>query len=137
MKPVDRVQLIINHYKLSISAFEKKVGLSNNSIQTAIKRNSNLKDDTLNIILSVFTEIRAEWLLTGKGEMLCANNQSKLRGDVVEQCDKNINNELRLLYEKKIDLLQQLNDVNENYIRKIKGELDEFLNTQKNNDFSI
>lgn len=70
MKPVDRVLQIIKYKNLSISGFEKATGLSNNSIQTAIKRKSNLKDETLNIILNTFTDISAEWLLTGKGNML-------------------------------------------------------------------
>ncbi|WP_271765960.1 hypothetical protein [Aquimarina algiphila] len=70
MKPINRVEQIIKHKNLSISGFEKTTGLSNNSIQTAIKRNSNLKDETLNTILSTFPEISAEWLLTGNGIML-------------------------------------------------------------------
>ncbi len=70
MKPIRRVKKIISYLGISISAFEKSVGLSNNSIQTAIKRNSNLKDETLNSILSKYTEVSPEWLLTGEGEML-------------------------------------------------------------------
>ncbi len=70
MKPIERVKILIRHHGLSISAFEKKVGLSNNSIQTAIKRNSNLKDETLNSILKTFPETNPTWLLTGEGSML-------------------------------------------------------------------
>lgn len=70
MKPVERVEIIIKFKGVSISAFEKATGMSNNSIQTAIKRVSNLKDDTLNSILNCFPDISAEWLLTGKGSML-------------------------------------------------------------------
>lgn len=70
MKPIERVKIIIHHYGLSISAFEKKTGLSNNSIQTAIKRNSNLKDETLNTILKKFPQIDPTWLLTGQGSMI-------------------------------------------------------------------
>lgn len=67
MKPIERVEILIKDEGISISAFEKKVGMSNNSIQTAIKRKANLKDDTLNSILSVYTDVSPEWLLTGKG----------------------------------------------------------------------
>ncbi|APD06889.1 hypothetical protein UJ101_01370 [Flavobacteriaceae bacterium UJ101] len=69
MKPIDRVKIIINKNRLSISAFEKKVGLSNNTIQIALKRGSNLKDETLNSILNVFPDINPTWLLTGRGNM--------------------------------------------------------------------
>lgn len=69
MKPIERVKELINYLDISISAFEKATGMSNNSIQTAIKRVSNLKDDTLNSILNKYPEVSAEWLLTGKGSM--------------------------------------------------------------------
>lgn len=72
-KPIERVQEIITDERLSISAFEKACGLSNNSIQTAIKRNSNLKDETLNSILNAFPRYSATWILTGKGEKLVDN----------------------------------------------------------------
>jgi phage repressor protein C with HTH and peptisase S24 domain len=49
---------------------KKACNLSNNSIQTAIKRKSNLKDKTLNKILDTFPEINPTWLLTGKESML-------------------------------------------------------------------
>lgn len=70
MKPIERVKKVIDFKEMSISAFEKATGMSNNSIQTALKRNSNLKDDTLNSILIRFPDISAEWLLTGNGSML-------------------------------------------------------------------
>jgi hypothetical protein len=70
MKPIERVEIIIKNEGLSISAFEKATGMSNNSIQTAIKRKSNLKDDTLNSILIKFKHINPSWLLTGEGVML-------------------------------------------------------------------
>ncbi|ROI09762.1 transcriptional regulator [Chryseobacterium sp. H3056] len=72
-KPIERVQEIITDERLAISAFEKACGLSNNSIQTAIKRKSNLKDETLNSILNAFPKYSANWILTGKGEKLVDN----------------------------------------------------------------
>lgn len=64
-KPIDRVKTIIDNEQLSISGFEKAIGMSNNSIQTALKRRSNLKDDTLNSILTRFPDYNPTWLLTG------------------------------------------------------------------------
>ncbi|UUC45895.1 S24 family peptidase [Flavobacterium cerinum] len=70
MKPIQRVKKIIQYYNLSISSFEKRTNMSNNSIQTAIKRTAKLKDETLNNILTAFPNISPEWLLTGNGKML-------------------------------------------------------------------
>ena len=78
MKPIERVKKVIEYKKLSISGFEKATGMSNNSIQTAIKRNANLKDDTLNSILICFPDISAEWLLTGNGYMLKEENKIEM-----------------------------------------------------------
>ncbi|NMH29611.1 helix-turn-helix transcriptional regulator [Flavobacterium silvaticum] len=77
-KPIQRVRNIISHLGISVSAFEKATGMSNNSIQTALKRNSNLKDDTLNSILKAYPDISAEWLLTGNGSMLKKENKDAL-----------------------------------------------------------
>lgn len=74
MKPIERVKEIIRYYGLSISGFEKKTQMSNNSIQIAIKRTASLKDDTLNNILRAFPDISPEWLLTGKTTMFRKDN---------------------------------------------------------------
>jgi len=72
MKPIERVELIIKQERLPVSVFEKKIGMSNNSIQMAIKRKAKLKDETLNSILKSFPRINPEWLLTGDGSMFRA-----------------------------------------------------------------
>ena len=71
MKPVERVKKLIEHYHDGVvSRFEKRIGLSNNSIQTAIKKNANLKDVTLNAILDNYPDVNPLWLLRGQEEML-------------------------------------------------------------------
>ena len=74
MKPIERVKEIIRYYGLSISAFEKKIHMSNNSIQTAIKRTASMKDETLIHILTTFPDISPEWLLLGNGKMFRKDN---------------------------------------------------------------
>ena len=69
----ERIKRIIDHYGISVRAFEKSIGASNNSIQTTIKRKSDVKTGTINKILQVYKEISQEWLLTGKGSMLKEN----------------------------------------------------------------
>lgn len=70
MASIHRIKDIIDHYRLAVSAFEKRIGVSNNSIQVAIKRNASVKDDVLNKVLNSFEQINPLWLLTGKGNML-------------------------------------------------------------------
>lgn len=75
MKPIKRVELIIQYFKTNISSFEKQCDLSNNSIGAALRRNTSLKDDTLNKILRTYPQINPIWLLTGNGDMLINNNK--------------------------------------------------------------
>lgn len=70
MKSIDRVREIIKYENIPVSTFEKLTGMSNNSIQIALKRGSSLRDETLNDTLNAFQDINPEWLLTGCGEML-------------------------------------------------------------------
>ncbi len=120
MKPIERVKELIIYLDISISAFEKATGMSNNSIQTAIKRVSNLKDDTLNTILIKYPEVSAEWLLTGKGSMFrnevdTANSMSESL-DITNEGDELLKEKLRFqeeqieFYKYKINILtDQLN----------------------------
>ncbi len=76
MKPIERVSIFIKYLGASISAFENKIGASTNAIQIAIKRNSNLKDETLINILNAYPSLNAKWLLQGLGDML--SNQKEI-----------------------------------------------------------
>ncbi|CAM1344858.1 hypothetical protein [Tenacibaculum amylolyticum] len=69
-----RVEQIMNANNLNIKTFEEKVGVSNNSIGTAIRRKASFKSNVLNKILNAFPEVDPAWLLTGKGTMLLKDN---------------------------------------------------------------
>lgn len=69
MKPIDRIKEVIKAKKMKPGAFEKIAGISHGSLQSALKKNSNLRDDTLTNILNAYPDINPEWLLTGRGEM--------------------------------------------------------------------
>jgi len=74
----ERVKKIIDYKKLSVLKFEKNIDTGNNSIGTAIRRNSNLSGNILSKILNVYPEISPSWLLTGKGEMLLKDENTAL-----------------------------------------------------------
>lgn len=69
MKPIDRIEKFIKLKGFSIKGFEEKIGVSNGTIGTAIRRNSKVTDETLNNILRSFKELSPEWLLTGEGDI--------------------------------------------------------------------
>ncbi len=65
-----RIKELIEEKKLNISSFERKIGVGNNSIGTIINKNSNVSGAILSKILNSYNDINANWLITGKGEML-------------------------------------------------------------------
>ena len=77
MKPIERVEKLMKIKDLTVSGFEKTVGVANGTLVAALKRKSNLKDETLNSILNAFPEVSPEWLLTGNG--------STFRGETVQE----------------------------------------------------
>lgn len=67
---LDRIKLYIDTKDISIAAFEKSVGMSNASFSKSLKNNGAIGTDKLENILSVYSDISPEWLLTGQGDML-------------------------------------------------------------------
>lgn len=67
---LDRIKLYIDTKGISIASFEKSVGMSNASFSKSLKNNGAIGTDKLENILSVYSDISPEWLLTGQGDML-------------------------------------------------------------------
>ena len=67
---LERIKQYIDYKCITVSAFEKSIGMSNASFGKTLKQGGSIRSDKLETILSVYPEINAEWLLTGQGEML-------------------------------------------------------------------
>lgn len=67
---LERIKLYIDTKGISIAAFEKSVGMSNASFSKSLKNNGAIGTDKLENILSIYSDISPEWLLTGQGDML-------------------------------------------------------------------
>lgn len=66
----ERLQEIIDHENLSISAFARKIGVVDQTIRGIVVQKRNKPGfDILVKILQTFDWLNAEWLLTGKGTM--------------------------------------------------------------------
>ncbi len=66
----ERIQQLIDFYKLNPYAFSKKISVSEGTIRKFLAGQIGLKADTLTKILATFDEISPDWLILGKGEML-------------------------------------------------------------------
>jgi hypothetical protein len=67
---LNRLKEYIDYKGISISAFEKSIGMSNASFGKSLKKGGTIGADKLEIILKIYPEISLNWLVTGEGEML-------------------------------------------------------------------
>jgi len=74
---VQRIKQYIDLKGIKVSAFERQIGMSNGSFASQLKNNKTIGVDKLENILKIFTDINAEWLLTGQGSMFKLDNESE------------------------------------------------------------
>jgi len=67
---LDRIKAYIDYKNITISAFEKSLGMSNASFSKSLKSGKGIGTDKLENILNIYSDISPEWLLTGEGPML-------------------------------------------------------------------
>lgn len=70
----DRINLVVQHSKLTKTAFAKRINVSQGLISQICSGATNPSDRTIADICREF-RIREEWLRTGEGEMMIADSQ--------------------------------------------------------------
>lgn len=73
---LERLKQYIDFKGISISAFEKSIGMSNASFGKSLKNKGAIGTDKLENILSIYTDISPIWLISGVGDMI-ANDSSR------------------------------------------------------------
>ena len=66
----ERIQKVVKWSNLTISAFERKIGVTKNSINALIVNDRGIGFDKVANISATFPEINPAWILNGDGEML-------------------------------------------------------------------
>ena len=69
-KLIDRIKVVLDHYKLSNRAFDASIGKGNGYISKQLTRRASIGSDTVETILHTYKEISPAWLVTGEGEMI-------------------------------------------------------------------
>ncbi|GGG97687.1 hypothetical protein GCM10007415_36420 [Parapedobacter pyrenivorans] len=105
--PLKRIKDYIDFKRIKISVFEKSVGFSNGLFGGQLKKNKTIGIDKLENILTVYPDLNANWVLTGK--------ESMLRDDVREEAtvkyqstEHELANDLKRNHE---EVIASLNDV--------------------------
>lgn len=66
-----RIKTYLDYKGITVSAFERSVGMSNGSFGKSLKSGGSIGVDKVESILEKYPDLSAEWLLRGRGEMLC------------------------------------------------------------------
>ena len=74
---LSRIKKYIDYKHISVSAFEKSLGMSNASFGKSLKSGGTIGADKLEIILNVYSDLNPEWLISGKGTMLRDDSKTK------------------------------------------------------------
>ena len=72
---VYRIKSFIDHKGISVSAFERSIGMSNASYRNSLKTGGTIGSDKLERIMEVYPELSPRWLLRGEGPM-CEDQQA-------------------------------------------------------------
>jgi plasmid maintenance system antidote protein VapI len=62
---------------LSVNAFEAAIGAKTSTISVAIRRQSRIKEETIEKILKTFPQVSKQWLLTGEGDMFLSQSEKE------------------------------------------------------------
>lgn len=84
----DRLRKIIEEENISISKFERIIGVGQNSVSTCLRRESSINHVVLQGICKHFPNQSIEWILTGK------DSSNKLAKDKIKDLLKKTEREL-------------------------------------------
>jgi plasmid maintenance system antidote protein VapI len=86
----DRLRKIIEDENISISKFERTIGVGQNSVSTCLRRNSTISHEVLQGVAKHFPSYSMEWLVSGKdsGNIEIIQRVKKILRDVEGEIDK-------------------------------------------------
>ncbi len=74
---LQRIASVLSDKKMSITALSKLIGVPQPTLNRQISGESAMTLDILYSILNYFTDVSAEWLLRGEGEMIKGDKSAK------------------------------------------------------------
>ena len=70
----ERLNAILKHFKINASQFADEIGVQRASVSHVLSERNKPGFDFIQKILDTYPSISADWLITGKGEMLKSKN---------------------------------------------------------------
>ena len=114
----ERILYVAEYYKVSKESFFESIGMTYGNFKGSAKERP-LNSDAIVKILSIYTEVDSDWLLTGKGEML-----KKEHADIeISEESRNLLNRIHdtSYSEKKLSQeVEKLSEINERILKENK-----------------
>jgi len=115
---LNRLKQYIDIKHISVSAFEKSIGMSNASFGKSLKNGGTIGADKLEIILNTYPDININWLVLNKGPMLISETKENvIKPTSEEKCPecKVLEAKLKvkeaMIYELYKDLISSKNEI--------------------------
>lgn len=70
MKAIERLYIYLESQNIKPTVFEREIGLSSGYLSNMKKRNADIGESVMNKVIDYCHFLSAEWLLTGKGDMI-------------------------------------------------------------------
>lgn len=80
----ERILIVFSYYATNINKVSDGDTALRNRLTRQLNQNASITTDTVIHVLSVFSDISAEWLLRGKGKMLISENLIDFYGEESE-----------------------------------------------------
>ena len=142
----DRILQVFNYFATNINKFSGGDTALRNRLTRQLKENAAVTIDTVNAVLSSYSDVSAEWILRGKGNMLISDNLPSFYGEESEN-EMDLHAELArktteleeykmqsLRLEAQKDYLQERNDDLVISCRMLQDELNKYQETKKKKD---
>lgn len=84
MEIVQRIRTLIENKGYTVNSFSKEIGIAQVTLNNYFRLNRYPAYETLHAILHRFTDVSAEWLMRGEGNMYVADGLPVIRGDETE-----------------------------------------------------
>lgn len=81
----DRLIIIVNREGISVRSLEQRIGCSNGVLSKCMSRGTDISSLWLSKIIDVLPHYRAEWIFTGRGEMLKGDGDNFTEGSQISQ----------------------------------------------------
>jgi transcriptional regulator with XRE-family HTH domain len=89
----ERLNAILKHFKINASQFADEIGVQRASVSHVLSERNKPGFDFIQRILDTYPSISADWLITGKGEMLKSKNVEQFLFSEMEVAEEAVNDD--------------------------------------------